>query len=91
MNDLPKKMTLHEQRDAYFDKACEAEAKGEFAEAQRLLGLALECEETPQSGVGNAGECVQQANPVCQPDQAVTPAANPPANGSEINDTASQG
>jgi len=91
MNDLPKTMTLHEQRDAYFDKACKAEAKGEFAEAQRLLTLALDCEGASQQPADNASECVQQANPVCQPDQAATPAANPPTTGSGTVEAVSQG
>ena len=79
MNDLPKKVTLYEQLDAYLARACGAEATGNVAEAERLLRLALDCEETPQSGVGNAGECVQQANPLSQQDQAATSAANLPA------------
>ncbi|HSW01046.1 MAG TPA: hypothetical protein VLI39_12790 [Sedimentisphaerales bacterium] len=90
MNDLPKKVTLHEQRDAYLAGACQAEARGDIAEAQRLLGLALDCEQMPQPGVASAIDGVQQPGPAYKQDQAASPAANLPANGSAIVDAASQ-
>jgi hypothetical protein len=42
--------------EAYLTKACEAEARGDPVEAERLFACALRCEALPQSNVGNVSE-----------------------------------
>ena len=90
MNSVQNEDRRQENVDAYLAGACQAEARGDIGEAQRLLGLALDCEQMPQPGVASAIDGVQQPGPAYKQDQAAGPAANLPANGSAIVDTASQ-
>ena len=91
MNHLPSSVRLQENLETYLNRSCEAEAKGDIPEAERLFKLALGCEGLSQPGVGNVSEYVQRAGPVYKQDQVISLAGNVDANRSEINDMVSDG
>ena len=57
-------LNLKEKLEGFLTQACEAEAKGEQAEAKRLFRAALFYEAKSCSSVVSAKEYVEQAMPV---------------------------
>jgi hypothetical protein len=91
MNNLTNERGLQEQLEVYLSKACEAEARGDILEAERSFKLAVGCEALSVPSVVSALEYVRQTGPVYKQDQVVSPAADLPANCSDINDRGSHG
>lgn len=57
---------MNEKLESFLVRACEAEEKHNYAEAERLFRLALYCEGRLRYDVTNAKEYVDQAGPVYQ-------------------------
>lgn len=64
MNNLTNQKSLKEQLESYLDRACQAEAEGNYAEAERLFRLSLYCEGLSRPDVGNAQGYARQAGQV---------------------------
>jgi len=91
MNSLQNEDRLQENLDAYLNRACEAEARGDFDEAERMFRFALHCEAHSRSDVGNASEYVQRVGPLYEQKQVAKSVGNSETNPSEINSSVSHG
>jgi len=56
MDTFTTETSLAQKLEAYLTKACEAEARGDPAEEERLFACALRCEALSQSNVGNISQ-----------------------------------
>jgi hypothetical protein len=64
MNEKKNATSLKEKLDSYLDRACEAEVRGDYSDAERLFRMALYCEGLLRPDVGSAREYVKTAGPV---------------------------
>lgn len=60
MSEMTAQKNLKEKLEEFLTRACEAEAKGEQAKAERLFRLAVFCEGKLCPDVVNAKEYVEQ-------------------------------
>jgi len=58
--------SLKEKLGSYLDRACEAEARGDYAEAEHLFKLALFCEGRLRPEVTDAKDYVDKSGPMYQ-------------------------
>ena len=70
MNELMNRTSLEEKLETYLNRACQAEAEGNYTEAEQQFRYALYCEGRSRSDVENAKEYVQQAGPIYQHTQS---------------------
>ena len=62
--ELQNKKRLSEKLDDFLNRSCEAEAKGNYPEAERLFRLALFCEGKIRPDVTDVKLYIEQAGPV---------------------------
>ena len=70
--ELQNKKQLSEKLETFLGRACEAEAKGNHPEAERLFRLALFCEGKIRPEITDAKHYVEQAGPVYERAKLVT-------------------
>ncbi len=62
--DEERRDCLAKRLESYLNRACQAEAVGNYVEAERMFRFALYCEGRSRLEVGSAREYAQQARPV---------------------------
>jgi hypothetical protein len=70
--ELQNKKQLSEKLGKFLDRACEAEAKGEYSEAERLFRLALFCEGKIRPEITDAKQYIELAGPVYEKAKQIT-------------------
>ena len=64
MNELTNNKNLKDKLESFLNRACEAEAQGDYVQAERLFRLALYCDGRLRPDVTNAKEYAETAGSV---------------------------